>query len=79
MKNPWSTREAARPKPSDANPGINPDVMERLFADRLWTENYRVTDEEKIMLTDAAMMGEVLSERDVLFILNQIRRARLRW
>jgi len=25
------------------------------------------------------MMGEVKSERDVLFILNQIRRARLRW
>jgi hypothetical protein len=75
MKNPWSARGTADPKPSDANPGI----MERLFADRLWTENYRVTDEEKIMLTDAAMMGEVLSERDVLFILNQIRRARLRW
>jgi hypothetical protein len=54
-------------------------IIERLFADRTWTENYRVTAEERESLSNAAMMGEVCSERDVLFILNQIRRARLRW
>ena len=41
--------------------------------------NYRVTPEERESLSNAAMMGEVTCERDVLFILNQLRRARLRW
>jgi len=54
-------------------------IIERLFADKIWTENYRVTADERVALSNAAMMGEVCSERDVLFILNQIRRARLRW
>jgi hypothetical protein len=50
-----------------------------LFADKAWVENYRVTAEERESLSNAGMMGEVVSERDVLFILNQLRRARLRW
>jgi hypothetical protein len=54
-------------------------VIERLFADKAWTENYQVTAEEQESLSNAAMMGEVTCERDVLFILNQLRRARLRW
>jgi hypothetical protein len=54
-------------------------VIDRLFADKNWTENYRVTAEERESLSNVAMMGEVSSERDVLFILNQLRRARLRW
>jgi hypothetical protein len=54
-------------------------VIERLFADKTWTANYRVTKDEIESLSNVAMMGEVQSERDVLFILNQIRRARLRW
>ncbi len=54
-------------------------VIDRLFADKNWTENYRVTPQERESLSNVAMMGEVSSERDVLFILNQLRRARLRW
>lgn len=42
-------------------------------------ENYRVTAEEREFVSNTAMMGELTCERDVLFILNQIRRARLRW
>jgi hypothetical protein len=57
---------------------VAPNVIERLFADKTWTDNYRVTPEEIDSLSKVAMMGEVQSERDVLFILNQIRRARLR-
>jgi hypothetical protein len=57
----------------------HPNLVERLFADRAWTENYRVTTEERESLAKVALMGEVKSEHDVLFILNQIRRARLRW
>jgi hypothetical protein len=56
-----------------------PNIIERLFSDKAWVENYRITADERIALSNAAMMGEVASERDVLFILNQIRRARLRW
>ena len=56
-----------------------PSIIERLFADKIWAENYRITADERVALSNAAMMGEVTSERDVLFILNQIRRARLRW
>ena len=63
------------PKASSARPSI----IERLFADKTWTENYRVTAEEREFLSNTAMMGEATCERDVLFILNQIRRARLRW
>jgi hypothetical protein len=59
--------------------GTRPGIVERLFADQAWTENYRVTAEERESLSNAAMMGEVTCERDVLFILNQLRRARLRW
>lgn len=55
------------------------NIIERLFADKTWIENYRVTAEERESLSNAAMMGEVSCERDVLFILNQLRRARLRW
>jgi len=59
--------------------GGRPGIIERLFADQEWTENYRVTADERESLSRAAMMGEVTCERDVLFILNQLRRARLRW
>jgi hypothetical protein len=58
---------------------VSQKITDRLFADKTWTANYRVTPEEINSLSDVAMMGEVHSERDVLFILNQIRRARLRW
>jgi hypothetical protein len=56
-----------------------PGIIDRLFADKAWTDNYRVTAEERESLSNAALMGEVTCERDVLFILNQLRRARLRW
>ena len=69
-----------RQKPNSAKAsGARPSLIERLFADKTWTENYRVTAEERESLSNAAMMGEVTCERDVLFILNQLRRARLRW
>ena len=58
---------------------LSPKITDRLFADKTWTANYRVTPDEIDSLSNVAMMGEVQSERDVLFILNQIRRARLRW
>jgi hypothetical protein len=75
MKNPPASFEVRPAKGSGTSPGI----IDRLFADKIWTENYRITDDERITLANAAMMGEIHSERDVLFILNQIRRARLRW
>jgi hypothetical protein len=64
---------------NDKSPNTSQNVIERLFADKSWTSNYRVTKDEIDSLSKVAMMGEVESERDVLFILNQIRRARLRW
>ena len=75
MKNSPSNSEVRLPKSS----GASPSIIDRLFADPVWTENYRITDDERTTLANAAMMGEIASERDVLFILNQIRRARLRW
>ncbi len=67
-------------KPGPAKTAMTrPNIIERLFADKIWAENYRITADERVALSNAAMMGEVRSERDVLFILNQIRRARLRW
>ncbi|HLI80602.1 MAG TPA: hypothetical protein VKV03_11505 [Candidatus Binataceae bacterium] len=67
------------PKPTTSKVVARPSIIERLFADKVWAENYRITADERVALSNAAMMGEVASERDVLFILNQIRRARLRW
>ncbi len=66
-------------RPRQTALSARPNLIERLFADKAWTENYRVTAEERESLSNAAMMGEVTCERDVLFILNQLRRARLRW
>jgi hypothetical protein len=59
--------------------GGRSNIIERLLADKTWTENYRVTTEERESLSNAAMLGDVTCERDVLFVLNQLRRARLRW
>jgi hypothetical protein len=67
--------KATASKPSAARAGI----FDTLFADKRWLENYRVTPDEIESVRKIAMMGEVKCERDVLFILNQIRRARLRW
>ncbi|HXN86519.1 MAG TPA: hypothetical protein VN867_10625 [Candidatus Binataceae bacterium] len=64
---------------NDKSPNASQNIIERLFADKTWTASYRVSQEEIDSLSNVAMMGEVQSERDVLFILNQIRRARLRW
>ena len=61
------------------DPCARSSLVEQLFADKAWVQNYRVTDEERESLSNAGMMGEVTCERDVLFILNQLRRARLRW
>jgi hypothetical protein len=69
--------ESDRPRGKVA--GAHVGVLEELFTDKAWTENYRVTAEERESLSNVAMMGEVTCERDVLFILNQLRRARLRW
>jgi hypothetical protein len=75
---PKSDSPSQKPAPAKtATP--RPNIIERLFADKIWAENYRITADERVALSNAAMMGEVKSERDVLFILNQIRRARLRW
>jgi hypothetical protein len=68
-----------KPNIASKTPSARSNVVERLFADKVWTTNYRVTAEEQETLSNAAMMGEVTCERDVLFILNQLRRARLRW
>jgi hypothetical protein len=75
MKNLSFESNAGREKTT----GTRSALIERLFADAVWTANYRVTAEERESLSNAAMMGEVTCERDVLFILNQLRRARLRW
>ena len=74
-------RKSSQPAPQSASAKVvpRPSIIERLFADEVWIENYRITADERVALSNAAMMGEVASERDVLFILNQIRRARLRW
>lgn len=66
-------------KPSNSKASTPSNIVGRLFADQRWIENYRVTAEEREFVSNAAMMGELTCERDVLFILNQIRRARLRW
>lgn len=73
-----SNRPRRRPN-GEIAPCARSSLIERLFADKAWVENYRVTAEERESLSNAGMMGEVVSERDVLFILNQLRRARLRW
>ena len=73
-------KETSAPQTTPAQGATErPNIIERLFADKAWVENYRITADERVALSNAAMMGEVASERDVLFILNQIRRARLRW
>jgi hypothetical protein len=56
----------------------NSSVLERLFGDPRWIAEYRITPEELESLSTVAMMGELKNENDVLFVLNQIRRARLR-
>jgi hypothetical protein len=66
---------ARRQKPAD-KAGSN--RIERLFSDQRWIAEYRITPEEIESLSTVAMMGELKSEHDVLFVLNQIRRARLR-
>jgi len=79
-KLPTPKSYASPQKPNAAKTsGLRSNIIERLFADQIWTTNYRVTADERVALFNAAMMGEVRSERDVLFVLNQIRRARLRW
>jgi len=54
-------------------------LIDRLSSDKRWIENYRIKPEEIESLSSIAMMGELKTEQDVLFILNQIRRAKLRW
>ena len=54
-------------------------LIDRLSRDSRWIENYRIKPEEIESLSSLAMMGELKTEKDVLFILNQIRRAKLRW
>jgi len=71
--------KATPPASTTPKAGNSHSIIERLFADRSWLESYRITPDERVALSNAAMMGEIASERDVLFILNQIRRARLRW
>jgi hypothetical protein len=75
MKDDHLESDGLRQKVTGAPGGI----LGRLFSDKAWTENYRVTAEERESLSNVAMMGEVTCERDVLFMLNQLRRARLRW
>lgn len=60
-------------------PASSNNIVDRLFSDPKWIANYRVTAEEREFVSNTALMGELTCERDVLFILNQIRRARLRW
>jgi hypothetical protein len=73
MRHIESNRQRSKPSAGSRS------IIERLFADAAWTANYRVTAEERESLSNVAMMGELKSERDVLFILNQLRHARLRW
>jgi len=80
MSSPVGKNQNSAPQSASAQGTTpRPNIIERLFADQSWIENYRITPDERVALSNAAMMGEVSSERDVLFILNQIRRARLRW
>ena len=51
----------------------------RFLENAVWRKNYRVSDDEVASLSTIAMFGELKSERDLLFILNQLRRAKLRW
>jgi hypothetical protein len=67
-------------KQHSSKPGAaHSNIIEQLFADPAWTATYRVSAEERESLANVAMMGEIESERDVLFLLNQLRRARLRF
>jgi hypothetical protein len=69
-----------RPNPNGVlAPCARSNLIEQLFSDKTWINNYRVTDDERESLSNAGLMGEVTCERDVLFMLNQLRRARLRW
>jgi len=74
-----SSQAGARKSTVGGGSSARHSIVERLLADTTWTENYRVTAEERASISNAAMMGDVTCERDVLFILNQLRRARLRW
>jgi hypothetical protein len=66
-------------KQHSSRPAPRSSIIERLFADPIWAANYGVTPDERESLSNVAMMGEIASERDVLFLLNQLRRARLRF
>ena len=80
MKNtPSESSRQQRRHDGEMAPCARSSIIERLFADSAWVANYRVTAEERESLLNAGMMGEITCERDVLFILNQLRRARLRW
>ena len=67
------------PKSKSRSSTSRPSCIERLLGDPKWVQDYRITNAEIESISNIAMMGELHSERDVLFILNQIRRARLRW
>lgn len=54
-------------------------LIQRFLGDSRWVESYGITAEEMESLSSAVMMGELHSERDLLFILNEVRRARMRW
>jgi hypothetical protein len=51
----------------------------RFLENPAWRKNYRVSDEEVESLSSVALLGEMKGERDLLFIINQLRRAKLRW
>jgi len=51
----------------------------RFLENPAWRKNYRVSDDEVESLTSVALLGEMKGERDLLFIINHLRRAKLRW
>jgi hypothetical protein len=75
----WPSMTKLEPKSKPRASTSRPSCIERLLADPKWVQGYRITNAEIESISNIAMMGELHSERDVLFILNQIRRARLRW
>jgi hypothetical protein len=51
----------------------------RFLENPAWRQNYRVSDDEVASVSSVALLGEMKGERDLLFIINQLRRAKLRW
>src|SRR5260370_22090305 len=50
----------------------------RFLENAAWRENYQISKGEVESVSTVAMFGELKSEHDLLFIIHQLRRAKLR-